>query len=100
MCKNQWDRDINVFLLLFVNEVYVDDLGSEDLGCLSAGQYERCVTIPGPAQNSASARGRSSWCWEGSIKTGSAVVRETERAWCLLATPPSSCDFCNPSISE
>lgn len=67
-------------------------LGNKDVCRLSPGQYEPCVTTPERVQNSPSAEGRNLWCWEESIKTGFAVVKGTERAWCLLATPPSSCD--------
>lgn len=79
--------------LLCVVGVYVDHFGWQDRRCLSSGQYERCVTTLEQVRSSASAKGRNSWCWGESIKTGFAVVRETKRGWCLLATPPSSCDF-------
>ncbi|KAM9805412.1 uncharacterized protein rusc1 isoform 3-T3 [Syngnathus typhle] len=65
------------------------------------GLSERCATTPpGRAPNSAFARGRSLSSWGAWTKTGSAVARETEKGWYLLATPRSSCDTATAGLCE
>lgn len=60
--------------------------------CVSAGRCGHCVTTLEQVQSSLSVEEKNSWCWEEWTRTGFAVVRETRRDWCRLATRPSSCD--------